>query len=118
MLFGFLGKENVMADNKYHGLCETCEHDATCMLRRSTKLEIIQCEEFSIQPVAPTLNPVDKGIVLNTAEAIRMGLCANCKNVVTCGFPNARRGVLQCEEYQLDENGEVPPQTEYSISAA
>jgi hypothetical protein len=109
-----------MAENKYHGLCETCEHDATCMLRRSTKLEIIQCEEFSTQLVAPKLNPVNMngGMALNTAEAVRMGLCANCRNLVTCGFPNARRGVLQCEEYQLDEYGEVPPQTEYSKSAA
>jgi hypothetical protein len=106
---------------KYSGLCETCEHDSTCMLRRSSKLEIIQCEEFSIQPVAQKPNTVQSGEsfdVVNAVNLARMGLCANCLNVATCGFPNARRGVLQCEEYQLDENGEVPPQTEYSVSAA
>ena len=42
-------------------------------------------------------------------EAARLGLCANCLNVVTCGFPNARHGVVQCEEYILDEAGVVSP---------
>jgi hypothetical protein len=106
---------------KYHGLCETCEHDPTCMLRRSTKLEIIQCEEFSIQPVAQKPNAIQSEESVDTVKAVntvRMGLCVNCLNVAACGFPNARRGVLQCEEYLLDENGVVPPQSEYSISAA
>jgi len=40
---------------KYYGLCATCEHDTTCMLRRSSQLQIIQCEEFSIRPVKSTV---------------------------------------------------------------
>jgi hypothetical protein len=37
---------NTMADKpKHSGLCETCERDAICTLRRSTRLEIILCEE-------------------------------------------------------------------------
>jgi hypothetical protein len=43
---------------KYRGLCETCEHDATCMLRRSSQLRIVQCEEFSIRPVEKKAQPV------------------------------------------------------------
>ena len=106
--------------SKYSGLCETCEHDATCMLRRSSQLKIIQCEEFSIQPVTgktsralPETMPV--------VEESRLGLCANCLHVANCGFPNARQGVLQCEEYVVDEEGVVPPvreKTERSQSAA
>jgi hypothetical protein len=104
---------------KYHGLCETCEHDPTCMLRRSTKLEIIQCEEFSIQPIASSPDSTKDGkTAVNTAETSRLGLCANCFNMVTCGFPNARQGVLQCEEHLLDEDGAIPAQSEYSVSAA
>jgi|WetSurMetagenome_2_1015567.scaffolds.fasta_scaffold67835_2 hypothetical protein len=38
------------AISKYSGLCETCDHDATCTLRRSPRLEIILCEQFSTQP--------------------------------------------------------------------
>jgi hypothetical protein len=104
---------------KYSGLCRNCEHDATCMLRRSPQLEIIQCEEFSILPVNsrvayPRMNPLT-----DPQEAVRLGLCCNCLNVLTCGFPQARRGVLQCEEYQLDEAGVISPApAECSRSAA
>jgi hypothetical protein len=109
-----------MANHKYTGLCETCDHDATCMLRRSTQLEIIQCEEFSTQPLASATPPSpSQTSFLDPKEAARLGLCANCLNVVTCGFPKARQGVLQCEEYILDEAGVIPPmQDEYSKSAA
>lgn len=110
-----------MADMpKYSGLCETCDHDATCMLRRSPQLEIIQCEEFSTQPVISKAAPVRNEMALSDPiEIARMGLCVNCLNAVTCGFPNARQGVLQCEEYALDEAGLIPPvRTEYSRSAA
>ena len=105
---------------KYSGLCETCDHDATCTLRRSTQLEIIQCEEFSTQPVVSKPAPVEsRSVYIDPAESARLGLCANCVNVLTCGFPNARQGVLQCEEYVLDEAGSVPPkQAEQSQSAA
>ena len=105
---------------KYSGLCETCDHDPTCMLRRSTQLEIIQCEEFSVQTAVnkPTSIPVE-AIIADPAVVSQMGLCANCLNVVSCGFPGARHSVLQCEEYRLDESGEVSPvRTERSQSAA
>jgi hypothetical protein len=105
---------------KYSGLCETCDHDSTCMLRRSTRLEIIQCEEFSNQPVldkAATVHAVT--MTADPKVAAMMGLCANCLNVVSCGFPAARHGVMECEEYVLDEAGTVPAiQTESSESAA
>jgi hypothetical protein len=97
-------------NQKYSGLCETCEHDETCTLRRSTVLKIIQCEEFSIQPTATAVNPIqDEEPQADLQLQIQMGLCANCLNLPTCGFPNARHGVQQCEEYILDEAGVVPP---------
>jgi len=109
-----------MADAiKYSGLCQNCEHDATCMLRRSPQLEIIQCEEFSILPSKNRAEFREAGPLPDPEEAVRSGLCCNCLNAPTCGFPMARRGVLQCEEYLLDRAGVVPPlQTEYSKSAA
>ena len=106
---------------KYYGLCETCEHDSSCMLRRSSLLKIIQCEEFSIQPASGiTGEPAgETSKALDPVEASRIGLCANCLNVATCGFPDARQGVLLCEEYMLDETGAAPPvRTECSESAA
>jgi hypothetical protein len=105
---------------KYYGLCETCEHDATCMLRRSTQLKIIQCEEFSTQPVRRKTESVPDGSMpANPVEVSSVGICVNCANVATCGFPNARRGVQQCEEYVLGEAGVVPTkQAECSEPAA
>ena len=95
---------------KYYGLCETCEHDATCMLRRSQQLKIIQCEEFSTRPVERKVRPASADTDLqDPSEIAQLGVCANCLNIHSCGFPNARCGVLQCEEYILDEAGVVPP---------
>jgi hypothetical protein len=37
--------------SRHRGLCETCDYDATCTLKRSSRLEIIHCEQFSTQPV-------------------------------------------------------------------
>jgi hypothetical protein len=107
-------------NTKYFGLCETCEHDETCTLRRSTQLKIIQCEEFSTQPVSATLSPATNALLpSDSSEYTGMGLCANCLHVPDCGFPNARQGVLQCEEYVLDEAGVIPPtQPKRSRSAA
>ena len=103
---------------RYSGLCETCDHDSTCMLRRSTLLKIIECEEFSIQSSVPP-PAVREATASYPTEAGALGLCANCLNVVTCGFPSARRGVLQCEEYILDEAGVIPAiEIDYSKSAA
>jgi hypothetical protein len=110
-----------MADMpKYTGLCETCSHDAACMLRRSPELAIIQCEEFSVSHVSGrAISSQDENLLSNSVESAGLGLCANCINVITCGFPKARRGVLQCEEHLLDEAGVIPPQqAEYSESAA
>jgi hypothetical protein len=110
-----------MADMpKYTGLCETCEHDATCMLRRSPQLAIIQCEEFSIMPVpGKAISRQDEKPLSNSIGSAAMGLCSNCLYILTCGFPKARKGVLQCEEYLLDEAGVIPPlQPEFSRSAA
>ena len=38
------------ARSQYSGLCETCDREADCTLKRSPLLEIIHCEEFSTQP--------------------------------------------------------------------
>lgn len=106
--------------SKYSGLCETCEHDATCMLRRSSLLKIIQCEEFSIQqsPAKSNGSRVQEDISDN-AESASFGICVNCLHVNCCGFPDARQGVSHCEEYLLDEKGlNPPPRPARSESAA
>jgi hypothetical protein len=90
------------------------------MLRRSDKLEIIQCEEFSSQQAAPRKRvDAKQAAPPDPMENAYMGLCANCVSVNTCGFPSARKSVVHCEEYLLDESGLVPTtQADYSRSAA
>ena len=60
---------------KYRGLCETCEHDATCMLRRSSQLRIVQCEDFSVRPFEKKAQPVadDQGFQ-DPADAAQPGI--------------------------------------------
>ncbi len=105
---------------KYSGLCETCDHDETCNLRRFPQLKIIHCEEFSTQ--TGTGMPIPARNLPANSHQIQMsgmGLCVNCWNALTCGLPDARQNVLQCEEYILDEAGIIPPiQAERSRSAA
>jgi hypothetical protein len=81
---------------------------------------IIRCEEFSTQAGTGKAIPSGNlGMHSDLIETSRMGLCANCLNVLGCGFPNARQNVLQCEEYVLDNAGIIHvAQEEYSKSAA
>lgn len=68
---------------KYSGLCETCDHDATCTLKRSPQLEIIHCEQFSTQPVMKKQTPAQEemppsdasrshGIVTGSAKRVSL----------------------------------------------
>lgn len=104
---------------KYSGLCETCDHDATCTLRRSSQLKIIMCEEFVTQIELGQPVHFDVTRTPELAGADSLGLCANCRNKATCALPDACHGVLSCEEYALDEAGPVhPAQLNCSRSAA
>jgi hypothetical protein len=102
---------------KYYGLCETCEHDATCTLRRCSSLKIIECEEFSIQPQASRITLPPSTAVVGRSGTTPLGLCVNCMHVATCKFPDARQNVQQCEEYMLGEPGDLA-QDQNSRSAA
>ena len=105
---------------KYYGLCESCKRDGTCRLRRSTRLKIVQCEDFSFRSFEKrNLKGSGDSWLQDHARVAQLGICSNCLNVHSCGFPNARRGVLHCEEYTLDEAGEIPSvQSSHSRSAA
>ena len=68
----------------------------------------MQCEEFMIgepQSAKAAREPATPGV--SRAKACnggtpdhRMGLCSNCDELETCTFPDARQGVLHCEEYR------------------
>ncbi len=50
------------ASTQYRGLCETCDQNATCTLQRSSRLEIIHCEQYSTQPAVIKQNPISEKI--------------------------------------------------------
>jgi hypothetical protein len=43
---------------KYSGLCETCDNDQACMLKRIPQFEIIECEQFCTHPVVNNVSAV------------------------------------------------------------
>ena len=92
--------------NMYRGLCETCKYDETCTFQRTTELAIIQCEEFETtgSQVARWRSAADREITMNPIEVAALGLCANCANIASCAFPDARNRVMMCEEYVLDKS--------------
>jgi hypothetical protein len=47
---------------KYSGICETCDHDQACMLKRIPQLEIIECEHFCTHPVVNNCSAVSVDI--------------------------------------------------------
>ena len=73
---------------KYSGLCETCKRDAICTLRRSTRLEIIRCEEYVPEEAdfaarTGTESTRSRGEVLQTemipdSTRVTAFVCTNC----------------------------------------
>jgi hypothetical protein len=61
------------ARSKYTGLCETCEQDATCTLKRSSQLEIIYCEQYFTQPLMDKKAPIQEE-VSQSADPQRQGI--------------------------------------------
>lgn len=48
----FVERMDAMANTvKYSGICETCDHDQACRLKRIPQLEVIECEYFCTHPV-------------------------------------------------------------------
>ena len=68
--------------SKYRGLCETCDYDSTCALKRSPKLEIIQCEEYSTQPIMSKRTSVQND--LTSSAASDAGGMASCEQGGLC----------------------------------
>ena len=95
-----------MKKKKYSGLCTTCINDSTCKMPRAVSLPVESCEEYVCEKPTPADMHAHKyyaqknEVELAKAAAQEMGLCSNCENRETCTFPNARKNVQHCEEYQ------------------
>ena len=95
-----------MSENLRHlGLCMTCNNVPDCIFKQLPGKPVLYCEEFEIDS-APSVETAEQATPVTYSfdaekESLKsMGLCCNCENLKTCGFPKPEGGVWHCEEYQ------------------
>ena len=95
-----------MSKNIRHlGLCMTCNNAPDCMFKQFPDKPVLYCEEFEIDspPLVETAEqsmPTTYSFDAEKESLKSMGLCCNCENLKTCGFPKPEGGVWHCEEYK------------------
>ena len=93
-------------------ICQTCIHVSECAHYQHCQNQgktIFHCENFDNQPVLhavvnKTLHEAEQGdesskISISYVRGRMNGLCINCENRDSCGFPIREGGVWHCEEY-------------------
>jgi F420-non-reducing hydrogenase iron-sulfur subunit len=72
--------------HRHYGLCEDCDRDAACTLKRSVRLAIIECEEFV--PARPKLSKMNKtrGGTMSS-DPLEQTVSLNVKSVEDSPFP-------------------------------
>lgn len=96
--------------NNRSGLCAFCFIAPQCILVNSSKVSILECEEFrAYEPVQETemtgtthskSNPVEESQSETSEHLHNNGLCKDCKIYNSCPFPKNRGDVWCCEEYR------------------
>ena len=95
-----------MSENIRHlGLCMTCKNASGCMFKQYPNKPVLYCEEFEIDSppsveTAEQATPTTYSFDAEKESLKSMGLCCNCENLETCGFPKPEGGVWHCEEYR------------------
>ena len=98
-----MSKDNV----EYRSLCSTCKNAVDCAFQKDRPQPTLYCEEFEID-ISPSAKITGKEKPLPTASVDAedkdsgkfIGLCSNCDNRRTCGFPKHEGGIWHCEEYR------------------
>ena len=86
------------------GLCATCNHAASCAIRKASRKPVWFCEEFD-NYLAPS------GHAAEAAGSTRMkrepkpnggaaGLCANCDSRENCSYRTPGAEIWFCEQYR------------------
>lgn len=88
------------------GICSTCEHVSTCMLRRKNKKPVFFCEEF--QPAGNLWPSSRRDETTYGGEAGRsgssyLGLCRTCRKRSSCTFAKPGGGTWHCTDYEKAE---------------
>ena len=88
------------------GICSTCEHFSSCMLRRRNQRPVLFCEEY--QPASPP-NASNRAETTNWGGRVRsgsshMGLCRTCRKLSHCAMAKPGGGTWHCADYEEDES--------------
>ncbi len=99
--------EKMTADEKYYGICSTCNNAPYCANAKNAEHPVWFCEMFddSVSPSevvweARDNHQYDSGINDENNHGTLKGLCINCALRETCKFPKPEGGVWHCSEYQ------------------
>ncbi len=97
----------MVENNKYQGICSTCENALDCTFPRDPQKSVFDCEEFDSDTCPSVKNTVKDNspatVLVDPVEddsSKFIGLCSNCDNRKVCVFPKPQGGIWHCEEYQ------------------
>lgn len=82
-------------------LCFNCKNAPDCTYQKDPNKPLLYCEEFEIEELPDRKipqTPADLGQEKDVLEF--KGLCSDCDNRKTCGFPKPEGGIWHCEEYR------------------
>ncbi len=105
----FIMKKHADTDTKQsktiRGLCITCNNISDCSFRAIDANRLIwYCELFDcfveVEKVVETAKAILGSQPLEKGYGKYEGLCANCKNCLTCIFTKPEGGIWHCEEYE------------------
>lgn len=94
--------ETVLMQERFVGLCVTCNNVADCSYRSLRKTDAIYCDMFdNTFGSNGKSNSYSIRTIDYTEEIIESrGLCVNCVHRDTCQISNQHGGVWHCEEYE------------------
>ncbi len=100
MVMGLRFKEKVVTEYiRRISLCANCKNAPTCTFPKDPDKPSLYCEEFEIEEL-PHKKIIDSHFNKEKGTSGLKGLCSDCENYKTCGFPKPEGGIWHCEEYQ------------------
>ena len=94
----------MVKSNARTGICAACKHDPECIYEASSRVAILECEQFEMGCLErsagsswPLYSSPEPG--RRTSTNGPAGLCVNCEHLKTCVYPKPEGGVWRCEEY-------------------
>lgn len=90
------------------GICSTCEHVTSCILRRRNRKPVLFCEEYL--PFEPQGRSSGRDRRAHWGRPLRcgsshLGLCRTCARLKRCTAAKPGGGTWHCEDHENGEPG-------------